>query len=460
MANNNLFSQDDDFVSMDEEEIEFDDVDQAENSEDEDEVEDEDSEGGLGGKNIFFIGFILILAVAVIAFMIITMQDSDSEKAVSSDDPAASESVSFTESTDSSIAENSKEESAPDIQVSVDESKPNEPSFDTTSEESGDTSDPPEEELFHGWIINNMGYTYLYYGVGVEQFNHSNKTLQMYTDSLAALAAKIPQGTNLYCMPVPTRIGFLNGQISSEIKNQDNFFNSSQESFIDSVSSALGDTVKVVDLFSSFSEKYDSGEYLYFNTDLNWTSDAAHLAYKEFCAQSGNAAIILEAYEAHELSGFLGSFYRATYSEDLEKNADTFRYYKNVDTDACKVTVYRNGSTSKKYNLLNNDLTSTSKAYSLYLGTTAPRFKLESPCASGKKLLIVGDGSAAAMLPFLISNYSEIHYIDVALYDEDFSAFLAENQFNDVLFMTYATNAVKGEYPAHLEAMAGVQADE
>jgi hypothetical protein len=28
------------------------------------------------------------------------------------------------------------------------------------------------------------------------------------------------------------------------------------------------------------------------------------------------------------------------------------------------------------------------------------------------------------------------------------------------LFMSYVTNAVKGDYPAHLETMAGVQIDE
>ena len=141
-------------------------------------------------------------------------------------------------------------------------------------------------------------------------------------------------------------------------------------------------------------------------------------------------------------------------------NADTFAYYQNADTDACKLTVYRNGSVSTKYTLLNNDLYTTSAAYSLYLGTTAPLFKLESPCSSGKKLLIIGDGSVAAMLPYHIANYSEIQYIDVALYNEQIDTLLAENQFNDVLFMSYVTNAVKGDYPAHLETMAGVQIDE
>ena len=447
---NDLFSENEDLVSLNEEEVDL--------KDDLDEEEDDNNEGGLGGKNIFFLALILILAVGVIAFMMIAMQKGDTD---TSSEEAPSQPVSVPDVSEESLLENSTEESNGDIEISLDESTPEEPSEDTSADVSGEVSgEEPDEEPFHGWIINNMGYTYLYYGVGVEQFNYSNKTLGKYTDSLAAIADKLPAGTNLYCMPVPTRIGFLYSQISNEIKNQDNFFNSSQEVFIDDVASSLSGKMNVVDVFAPFSEGYEKGSGLYFNTDLNWTSDAAYLAYKEFCAASGNAAITIEAYETQTLEGFLGSFYKATFSEHLENNADIFRYYRNADTDACKVTVYRNGSSSKKYNLVNNDLYTTSAAYSIYLGTTAPYFKIESPCTSGKKLLIIGDGSVAAMLPYLIANYTEIHYIDAAYYDEDLSTLLSENQFTDALFMTYATNAVKGNYPAHLEAMAGVQVDE
>lgn len=446
---NNLFSEDEDLVSLNEEETS---VPEEDIEEDDD---GEETEGGLGGKNIFFLGLILILAVAVIAFMMFAMQKDEGDPL-----PEDSSSLPTVSLPAESSGEQSTEESSQDIQISFDESVSS-----PESSENGDVSDDvsteePDEEVFHGWIINNMGYTYLYYGVGVEQFNYTGKTLGKYTDSISAIADKIPQGTNLYCMPIPTHIGFLYGNISNEIKNQDNFFNSSQEVFIDEVASSLSDKMNVVDVFAAFSESYQNGAGLYFNTDLNWTSDAAYLAYKDFCAASGNAAITIEAYEKKAVQSFLGSFYKATMDASLEKNADTFFYYQNADTDACKVTVYRNGSSSKKYNLVNNDLYTTSAAYSLYLGATAPHFKVESPCASGKKLLIVGDGSVAAMLPYLIANYSEIHYIDVALYDEELSSLLSENQFDDVLFMTYATNAVKGEYPAHLETMAGVQTNE
>lgn len=452
---NNLFSNDEEFVSMNEEETE------SIEENDEDEEEDEENEKGLGGRNMFLFGLLLVVIVSLIALMLLVMHKRDD-----TDLPEESSGVSSEqEFSDESAPAFSETESNGDIQISWDESSVTSTSEEESTEESddvsGDVSDvPPEEEPFHGWIINGMGYTYLYYGIGVEQFNYSSKTLNKYTDSLSAIASKLPQGTNVYCMPVPTHIGFLYGHISNEVKNEDNFFNSSQEAFIDEVASRLSGSMNVVDVFQPFSEGYENGSKLYFNTDLNWTSDAAYLAYKEFCAASGNAAITIEAYRKNNLENFLGSFYKATYSEHLEKNADVFSYYQSDDTDACTVTVFRDGSSSKKYNLVNNDLYSTSSAYSIYLGTTAPRFEVKSPCASGKKLLVIGDGSVSAMLPYLVANYSEIQYIDVAQYDEDLSAFLSEHSFNDVLLMTYATNAVKGDYPAHLETIAGVQVNE
>ena len=451
MADNNLFSKDEEYVSLNEEEIPL------EQEADDEVEEDEAAEGSLGGKNIFLLALLLILVVGVVVFMMLAMQKDDSGIILEDDSSAAVSDPVFSEFSEPFVSEEVSEEVSENIEISIGDVS-EETSLPEVSEEPGE--EIPDEEPFHGWIINNMGYTYLYYGVGVEQFNYSNKTLGKYTSSLASIADKIPAGTNLYCMPIPTRIGFLYGQISNEIKNQDNFFNSSQEVFIDEVASALSGKMNVIDVFQSFSQGYESGAGLYFNTDLNWTSDAAHLAYKEFCGVSGNAAITLEAYDKKSIDGFLGSFYKATLSKYLEENADTFAYYQNADTDACKLTVYRNGSVSTKYTLLNNDLYTTSAAYSLYLGTTAPLFKLESPCSSGKKLLIIGDGSVAAMLPYLIANYSEIQYIDVALYNEQIDTLLAENQFNDVLFMSYVTNAVKGDYPAHLETMAGVQIDE
>lgn len=345
-----------------------------------------------------------------------------------------------------------------------------EPSQESSVEESADAASQPEEsatydpyaeEDFHGWIINSMGYTYLYHGLGVEQFNYSAATTERYLSGIRSLAGMVPEGTSVYCMPVPTRIGFLYAEISDTVKREDDFFNSWQQTFLDTVEERLRPEISVINLYEPFAEAYQAGQDLFFRTDKNWTADAAYLAYQRFCSASGNAAVALSAYGERQIEGFLGSFYIATGAEVLRQNADKFRYYQNDRTAACKVTLYSGGSAYKGYSLADNAVADASDAYSVYLGRAGQRFRIESPCTSGKKLLVVGDGSAAAMMPFLIENYSEIQYIDIASYSNLFSELFASDSYHDVLFISYVTNTVKGEYPAHLAAMAGiVQEDE
>lgn len=385
---------------------------------------------------IFLIWLLLLLTLfAVFLFLSLHKRDNGSMDVSSVSDPV-----------DGSMAQ-----SEPSAQISDD--VPEESVPDDSSDES---SEPQAEEDSHGWIINSMGYTYLYHGIGVEQFNYSPATLERYLTSIRSLAEMVPEGTSVYCMPIPTRIGFLYREISDEVKREDDFFNSWQQTFLDTVEDRLHPEISVVNLYDPFLEAYQAGEELFFRTDKNWTANAAYLAYQQFCNASGSSPVSLSAYEEKRIEGFLGSFYLATGAEQLQRNADLFRYYQNDQTAACKVTLYRGGVAYQTYCLAGNAVADGSSAYSVYLGTAGPHFRIESPCTSGRKLLVVGDGSAAAMLPFLIGNYSEIRYIDIVSYGKDFSDLFASDTFHDVLFVSYVTNTVKGEYPLHLAAMAGI----
>ncbi len=431
----NLFSaQSDDFISLDDEEIVL----------DEDYGYERPREPRFGGKNILFFVLILLLAGATLFLMNFDRLGIDFDHTSSVESQEASQTFLENESGKDASFEISLEESSDDSQEE--------------SEQSEETSTP--EEPFHGWIINNMGYTYLYYGVGVEQFNYSDATLTKYINSIDALSKQVPEGISVYCMPIPTRVGFLYNEISNDIKREDNFYNSLQETFLDTLEESLNAKVSFINLYDSFESEYQNGTELYFKTDLNWTSDAAYLAYRQFCALSNHSPAAKEAYEQHSIEDFLGTFYTATQSDILKENADTFRYYKNALTDACVVTLYSGKSVYKNYSLMNNSVYGSASAYSVYLGTTGQHFKIETTNTSGKKLLVVGDGSGAAMMPFLAINYSEIHYIDAALYQGEFAALFDETEFDDVLFVSYATNAVKGSYPNHLATMAGVSQDE
>lgn len=402
-----------------------------------------------GRGSFIFLIWLLLLTTLLAVFLFLSAQKRGN---VGADASSAS--------TQSEERSQAAEPSEPTAQVS-DEASGAMAEESVSSHVSSTVSEPQTENDSHGWIINSLGYTYLYHGVGVEQFNYSAATMDRYLSSIRSLAGMVPEGTSVYCMPVPTRIGFLYSEIDDAIKREDDFFNSWQQTFLDTVEDRLRPEISVINLYKPFSDAYQADEELFFRTDKNWTADAAYLAYQRFCSASGNAPVSLSAYEEKRIEGFLGSFYLATGAEELRSNADLFRYYQNEHTTACKVTLYNGGAVYKSYCLAGNAVAGASSAYSVYLGTEGQQFRIESPCTSGKKLLVVGDGSAAAMLPFLIENYSEIRYINIASYANAFPELFASDTFHDVLFISYVTNTVKGEYPLHLAAMAGIlQEDE
>ena len=443
---NNLFNDDTtNIYSLDEQEISIDDNDQ--NS------ENPSKEKRFGTGNLVMLFVILLLAATTIYFMVFANQ-TDSTGETSKDSHTNSNSIN-TDSDSPQDIESSSSSAEENIEIS----EPNEESGTDTSVPDQEQPDPPKEPTFHGMIQNNMGYTYLYYGIAVEQFNGSDKTLNRYTEALAAIQDKLPETASIYHLPIPTHIGFLNEKIDISIKREDDFYNSSQKDFIEKLATTQKDKINVIDVYQTLYEHYQAGDKLYFNTDANWTSSAAYLAYRAFCEARTITPVELEQYTQYTIDNFLGSYYRATEHEELAANADTFVYYSNDYIDACTLTVYNNGSTYKKYKLCNN-ATSTETAYLTYLGTNAGHYKLETPLEEKRTLLVIGDGSTAAMMPYLVNHYSEIHYIDVANYNGTIETFLSEHSTDDVLFACYLTNAVKGDYPNDFKNFSGVNNDE
>lgn len=342
-------------------------------------------------------------------------------------------------SQESEIAARSEEQSVPEIELSL------------------NAESATEEPFLHGWVINSRGYTYLYGNLGVEQFNYSDQTFDRFLNAAVGISAQVPDGTSVFCMPIPTTIGFLYSEIPDEIKKSDDFFNSSQKTFLDTVEDRLPKRVSFVPLYDAFCDALQNDEELFFRTDRNWTADAAFLAYKAFCKAAGNPATSKDIYQKCSYPGFLGSFYKATGASSLESYPEVFSYYCNEDTDACEVTLYEGQNVFKSYRLTGNGFLDPCDAYLSYLGTEGAYFKIKSPCLTEQKLLIIGDESCAAMIPFLIQNYSEIHYVNPLRYRGDLLDIFTDNKFKDILIASYLTNAVKGDFPVFLETIAGVK---
>lgn len=329
------------------------------------------------------------------------------------------------------ISENSE------ISDSFESNESEQPSEEPSEEASEEVSEEPE----HGWVINNMGYTYLYQGKGYNQFNGTKSTAEKYAAALNKITTNV--SFPIYSMIAPTAVEFV--EIPYDVKQTDDFYNSSQKAFISNVNGALN--FSDIDIYSSIADKAKD-EYLYLRTDKNWTADAAYLAYVDFCAATGNIAAAKTGYEMGSYVGYLGNFYNATGSGKLKANADDVNFYKINAVFPCSVTMYSGSLVYKDRALIYSQLSNpVSYGYYAFLGDRGESFSITSQNSSTEKsILVVGDSSAFAFVPFLAANYRNIYFINAEAYNGNLSEYMEGKDIDEGVILSYASNAAASSY--------------
>ena len=310
-------------------------------------------------------------------------------------------------------------------------------SFDNSTEESN-----VGDEISHGWIINEFGYTYVYNNCGFEQFNFKSSALERYINSFNNLVEVLPEQTRIFNITVPVSSTF--ASIPREIYTNDNFYNQSQSAFVSTVASKNNERIIDISIVSLLQEHYDNDEYLFFKTDKNWTSLAAYYAYGAFCEKAEFDSFAIENYVKKDMGDYLGSFYNATKLSSMYESPDNLVCFSTLPTVKTSLTVYDGELVYSDYALCDNKV-SLYTGYNVFLGRSAARYEI-STTSKGGSLLIIGDTSAHPMIPFLATHYSKIDIIDPRKFDKPLNEFLAEHEYDDCITMCYSTNAVSGEY--------------
>lgn len=398
----------------------------------------------------------LIIAMIIAGASLFLQRYEDKDPIIHKDNESLTsfnEHMSDPDETDDPIGDASQTfaESFPEISDVSDDISLNE--AESSTEENKNESEP---EIKHGWVINEYGYTYLYGNCGYEQFNYKSTALERYSASLNSFASLIGPSCRLFNITVPVSSTF--APIPREIYVQDNFYNQSQSAFVSTVGSKLDARITNINVVSELERRYDEGEHVYFRTDRNWTSLGAYSAYKAFCSTAGISAYPIESFVQKDGGEFLGSFYNATSSIELEKDPDLFYYYPALSSIKCSLTVYDNDMVYSEYELCGNDF-SIETAYNVYLGRDAARYEINTT-APNRSLLIIGDSSAAPLAPFLASHYSKIDIINPERFNESLTEFLRDRKYDDVLTICYSTNAVNGSYIPSFNIINGVTENE
>lgn len=324
------------------------------------------------------------------------------------------------------------------------------------NEISDTVSDESVTEIPHGWVINELGYTYVYGDCGYEQFNYKSTALNRYANALNNVANALPEKTRLFNITVPVSSTF--ASIPREIYTKDNFYNQAQSAFVSTVYSKTQERVIGVPIVSKLEEEYDNGEYVFFRTDKNWTQIGAYYAYAAYCESADIIPFALHNFPQKEVGDFLGSFYNATASKEMADNPDKLVCCSTIPSVKTALTIYDKGIVYTDYALCENKV-DYKNAYNVFLGRNAARYEL-STTATGGSLLIIGDSSAYPMLPFLAAHYSKIELINPTLIDTTLNEYLSNRQFDDCIVMCYSTSAISGDFVPELNLLCGVNSDE
>lgn len=293
--------------------------------------------------------------------------------------------------------------------------------FDETLGDSINVEDAIVQDFGGIIVINDAAY---------EPYSFVQKVADKYAYSLNSLASSVSDIAKVYDILVPTAI-----DITMPDNERQKYNSSSQADAIKYIFSCLSDDVNSVNVYNTM--RKHRTDYIYFRTDHHWTALGAYYAYAELCkVLDVPPTSLTEGYTEYRFDGFKGSFYADTNKNpSLGNNPDTiFAYDPKAETT---LTYYTKDNKSYDWDVV-RDVTgwNSGSLYSTFIGGDNPyTFITNNTIQNDKKCLVVKESFGNAMVPFIVSHYSEVHVIDYRYWNGRLSEFINQNGIDDVIFI-------------------------
>lgn len=185
--------------------------------------------------------------------------------------------------------------------------------------------------------------------------------------------------------------------------------------------------ITFIGLYSKFKDMADTTQ-LYYKTDHHWTTEGAYAAYVEYCESILHEQPMWD-FDVERYKGFYGT----TYSKSALWNEpyDMLEIWKYP----LKVSVEIDGEPAGN-SMIFTEHTKELDMYEVFLDGNHAIEKIKNYDAQKvKKLLVIKDSFAHALVPFLIKHYSEIVMIDPRYYFDSVSELCDENNFDEILYI-------------------------
>ena len=186
-----------------------------------------------------------------------------------------------------------------------------------------------------------------------------------------------------------------------------------------------GEEAVVVDVFDDLASI--NGDY-YFKTDHHWNTFGAYEAYEALCGEMGITPTPLDAYNLRTVTL---PFYGTLYSKAVSFFQTPDRMYLPELKEEQDIRQYVNG-TEEREGIYWEEYLEKKDKYSVYLGGNRGVDVVKNyDVKNGRKLLILKDSYANSMIPYLATNFSEIHLIDLRYYNFNVYDYIEEQGITD-----------------------------
>ena len=209
--------------------------------------------------------------------------------------------------------------------------------------------------------------------------------------------------------------------------------NDSQADFIDEIYRKI--QTQTIDMNAALAQHAE--EYIYYRTDHHWTTLGAYYGYAALCDAMELEATPLSNFSPETVTD---EFYGTTYSSSGFSwvSPDQIDLYVK-ESDAFTITNYLDGTPSKGV-LYDWSYLDKKDKYSLFFGGNTPWIQIQTGNTEGEKILLLRDSYADSLAPFLFSNFSEVHMIDLRYYKASILSYIAEQEIDRVVVLYSVDN--------------------
>ena len=204
-----------------------------------------------------------------------------------------------------------------------------------------------------------------------------------------------------------------------------------QDEFIEDCYNEL-EALNAINIYDKLLDNYE--DYVFYRTDHHWTSYGAFLSYKEYTKTLGLRTFEIEDFNIENVSNdFKGTLYSKTLDNSITPDRIDFYILKENEPE---IVVKIPNKDKDHEGLYYEEFLSKKDKYCSFIGSNQPMVNIENQSLeNGKKILILKDSYAHALIPFLSKNYEKITMIDLRYLNIQTLNLIDLDEYSDVLFV-------------------------